>query len=175
MKHAASHGSRLHLLGLISDGGVHSHIQHLFALLRCAKDYKIEHVYVHFFGDGRDTAPKSATKYLKELQDYMKEIGTGEVSTVCGRYFAMDRDKRWDRVKIAVDGLVQGQGEKVSEQDIIKTVEAGYEKDVTDEFIKPIICGSDDSRIKSEFLEMTAADHSQRATLCSCSTTDPTV
>ncbi|EIW67937.1 hypothetical protein TREMEDRAFT_72064 [Tremella mesenterica DSM 1558] len=148
MKRAASHGSRLHLLGLISDGGVHSHITHVFALLRCAKAHNIEHVYIHFFGDGRDTAPRSATKYIQELQDYIKEVGVGEISTVVGRYFAMDRDKRWDRVKIAVDGLISGEGDKVEADDLVKTVEAGYEKDVTDEFIKPIISGSEDSRIK---------------------------
>ncbi len=149
MKRATSHGDRLHLLGLVSDGGVHSHITHLFALLRCAKDYKISNVYVHFFGDGRDTAPKSATKYIKQLQDYMKEQGIGEISTVIGRYYAMDRDKRWDRVKIALDGLIGAEGEKCTEEDLVKKVEEGYSQDVTDEFIKPIICGSADSRIKS--------------------------
>ena len=150
MKRAASHGSRLHLLGLVSDGGVHSHIQHLFALLRCAKDHQIENVYIHYIGDGRDTAPRSATKYIAQLQDYIKEIGVGEISTVTGRYYAMDRDKRWDRVKIAVDALTDGQGEKIKAEDLLTTVEDGYAQDITDEFIKPIICGSDDSRIKSE-------------------------
>jgi len=148
MKHAKAHGSRLHLLGLVSDGGVHSHITHLFALLRTAKEHGIAHVYIHFFGDGRDTAPRSATKYLQQLLDFTHEQGIGEISTVVGRYYAMDRDKRWDRVKIAVDGLMQGKGEKSS--DIVKTVEAGYASDITDEFIKPIICGSAESRIQSE-------------------------
>lgn len=151
MKRAASHGSRLHLLGLISDGGVHSHITHVYALLRCAAEHKIQHVYIHFFGDGRDTAPRSATKYIQQLQDYIKEVGVGEISTVVGRYFAMDRDKRWDRVKIAVDGLIDGKGDKVEGAKLVETVEEGYKKDVTDEFIKPIICGSEDSRIKSAF------------------------
>ena len=148
MKHAKAHGDRLHLLGLISDGGVHSHITHLFALLRCAKDYQIQNVYVHFFGDGRDTAPRSATKYIKQLQDFMKENSIGEISTLTGRYYAMDRDKRWDRVKIAVDALIDGEGESCSEADLVKKVEEGYSNDVTDEFIKPIICGSTESRIK---------------------------
>jgi 2,3-bisphosphoglycerate-independent phosphoglycerate mutase len=148
MKHAASNGSRLHLIGLVSDGGVHSHISHLFALLRCAKDHKIENVYIHFIGDGRDTAPRSAAKYLKQLQDYIKEIGVGEVSTIAGRYYAMDRDKRWDRVQLAVDGLVEGKGDKVAEEDLVKAIEKGYESDITDEFIKPIVSGSADSRIK---------------------------
>lgn len=150
MKRAASHGSRLHLLGLVSDGGVHSHIQHLFALLRCAKSHNIEHVYIHYFGDGRDTAPRSATKYIQQLQDYIKEVGVGEIATVAGRYYAMDRDKRWDRVKIAVDALTEGKGDKIEGADLVKTVEDGYAKDITDEFIKPIISGSEDSRIQSE-------------------------
>ena len=152
MKRAKSHGDRLHLLGLVSDGGVHSHITHLFALLKCAKDHQISKVYVHYFGDGRDTAPRSATKYIKQLQDFMKEQGVGEISTVAGRYYAMDRDKRWERVKIALDGLIGGEGDKCSEEELIGKVEEGYAKDVTDEFIKPIICGSADSRIKGELV-----------------------
>jgi 2,3-bisphosphoglycerate-independent phosphoglycerate mutase len=151
LKHAKEHGSRLHLCGLISDGGVHSHISHVFELVKAAKAQGIEHIYIHFFGDGRDTAPRSATKYIGQLQDFLKEQGVGEIATVVGRYFAMDRDKRWDRVKIAVDGLVQGTGDKVDdEKDLIKTIEKGYEGDITDEFIKPIICGSEGSRIQSE-------------------------
>ncbi|WVR03628.1 2,3-bisphosphoglycerate-independent phosphoglycerate mutase [Kwoniella sp. DSM 27419] len=148
MKHAKSNSGRLHLCGLVSDGGVHSHIQHLFALLKVAKAHEIPHVYIHFFGDGRDTAPRSATKYIGQLQDFIKEQGVGEISTVVGRYYAMDRDKRWDRVKVALDGLIGGVGDKITQEDLIKTVEKGYEADVTDEFIKPIICGSEDSRIK---------------------------
>lgn len=177
LKRAKEHGSRIHFCGLISDGGVHSHITHLFSLLKAAKAHGIEHVYIHFFGDGRDTAPKSATKYLAQLQDFVKEQGVGEVSTVVGRYYAMDRDKRWDRVKIAVDGLVQGKGDKV-EGDLISTIEKGYENNITDEFIKPIICGSEDSRIKSgssSVQQLTVADLIQRMTPSSCSTTDRTV
>jgi 2,3-bisphosphoglycerate-independent phosphoglycerate mutase len=150
MEQAKEAGSRLHLLGLVSDGGVHSHITHLFALLRVAKTYGIEHVYIHFFGDGRDTAPRSATTYIQQLQDYIKEIGVGEISTVVGRYYAMDRDKRWERVKVAIDALVKGEGDKCSGDELIAKVEEGYKNDVTDEFIKPIICGSDDSRITSK-------------------------
>ena len=134
-------------------------------------------MYIHFFGDGRDTAPRSATKYIGQLQDFLKEQGVGEISTVVGRYFAMDRDKRWDRVKIAVDGLVQGKGDKVeSGSDLIKTIEKGYESDITDEFIKPIICGSEGSRIQSESLSSwhTIAANDQRVTLSSVSTTDLT-
>ncbi|ODN88108.1 2,3-bisphosphoglycerate-independent phosphoglycerate mutase [Cryptococcus wingfieldii CBS 7118] len=148
LKHAKENNGRLHLLGLVSDGGVHSHIQHLFALLRAAKAAEVPHVYIHFFGDGRDTAPRSASKYAQQLLDYIKEIGIGEISTVVGRYYAMDRDKRWDRVKIAVDGLLKGEGDKTTQDKLVETIEEGYKKDVTDEFIKPIISGSEDSRIQ---------------------------
>jgi 2,3-bisphosphoglycerate-independent phosphoglycerate mutase len=148
MKHAKENSGRLHLLGLVSDGGVHSHIQHLFALLKVAKSHGIPEVFVHFFGDGRDTAPRSAAGYAKQLLDFMKENEVGQLATVVGRYYAMDRDKRWERVKIAVEGLVDGKGD-VSE-DAIKSIEACYERDETDEFIKPIILGGENSRIKSE-------------------------
>ncbi|KAK8845546.1 2,3-bisphosphoglycerate-independent phosphoglycerate mutase [Kwoniella newhampshirensis] len=148
LKHAKDNSGRLHLIGLVSDGGVHSHITHLFALLKAAKAHEIPHIYIHFIGDGRDTAPRSATKYIKQVQDFIKEQGVGEISTVIGRYYAMDRDKRWDRVKIAVDGLVGGVGDKSSPEELIKTVEENYSKDITDEFIKPIISGSENSRIK---------------------------
>ncbi|KAJ9101878.1 hypothetical protein QFC21_003218 [Naganishia friedmannii] len=147
MEHAKANNGRLHLLGLISDGGVHSHIGHLFALLKMAKERGVPKVFIHFFGDGRDTAPRSATIYAKQLLDFIKENGVGELATIIGRYYAMDRDKRWERVKIAVDGLVSGVGEK--SDDPIKTIEENYAKDITDEFLKPIICGSEESRIQS--------------------------
>ena len=130
----------------VSDGGVHAHILHLFELLKVAKAHGIPNVYIHFFGDGRDTSPKSASGYLKQLLDFIKENGVGEVSTIVGRYYAMDRDKRWERVKIAVDGLVSGEGEK--SDDPLATVEKRYEAGETDEFLKPIICGSPESRIQ---------------------------
>ncbi|KAJ3065400.1 2,3-bisphosphoglycerate-independent phosphoglycerate mutase [Quaeritorhiza haematococci] len=140
MKRAKEGNGRLHLLGLISDGGVHSHINHLFAMLEIAKEAGVPHTFVHFFGDGRDTSPRSATTYLKQLQDFMKKIGYGTLATITGRYYAMDRDKRWERIKIAYEGLVQGLGEKVPKgQDPVKTVEERYAKDETDEFLKPII------------------------------------
>lgn len=146
MERAKSHGSRLHLMGLVSDGGVHSHITHLFALLRMAKSYGIEHVFIHFLGDGRDTAPRSATKYIQQLQDYIKEVGVGEISTVVGRYYAMDRDKRWDRVKVAVDALVQGEGDKAD--DPVKALEESYANGLSDEFVKPLIFGDASTRIQ---------------------------
>lgn len=133
-------------MGLLSDGGVHSHINHLIALIRAAKEQGVPHVYIHAFGDGRDTAPKSATKYVKQLQDAIKEIGCGELVTFVGRYYAMDRDKRWDRVKVAVDALVKGDGTKAD--DPVKAIEDCYAKDETDEFIKPLIFGDDSTRVK---------------------------
>lgn len=138
----------------ISDGGVHSHITHLFALLETAKEQGVPHTYIQFLGDGRDTSPRSATKYVQELIDFTKKIEYGEIATVIGRYYAMDRDKRWERIKIAIDGLVQGEGEKVEggQEGLIKTIEGNYKKDVTDEFLKPIIVNGDEGRIKGEFI-----------------------
>ena len=114
------------------------------------------HVYVHFLGDGRDTAPRSAAGYARELRDFLQKVGIGEVATIVGRYYAMDRDKRWDRIKIAVDGLVHGQGEAVAEDgDYVKAIEARYEKDETDEFLKPIIVNGDSGRIKGSVFHST--------------------
>lgn len=146
MKRAKDGNGRLHLLGLVSDGGVHSHIRHLKALLETAKEFGVPHTYVHFFGDGRDTAPRSAKGYAQELLDFMKEIKYGTLATVVGRYYAMDRDKRWERIKIAVDGLVRGEGEEG--KDILEKIEERYKKDETDEFLKPIIVNGDEGRIK---------------------------
>lgn len=137
---------RLHLVGLISDGGVHSHIQHLFSLLEVAKEMGVPKVIVSFFGDGRDTDPKSGAGYLQELLDKMKELGAGEIGTVVGRYYIMDRDKRWDRVEIGLKGLVLGEGEESS--DPVATIKERYEKGETDEFLKPIIVGGQENRIK---------------------------
>jgi 2,3-bisphosphoglycerate-independent phosphoglycerate mutase len=149
MEHAKSGNGRLHLIGLISDGGVHSHINHLYALLETAKEVGVPHTYVHFLGDGRDTAPRSAAGYMKDLLEFIKKEEYGEVASVIGRYYAMDRDKRWERVKIAIDGLVQGIGEEG--EDPVKAIEENYTKDVTDEFLKPIIVNGDKGRIKGEF------------------------
>ena len=130
----------------VSDGGVHSHIHHLKALLETAKEQGVPHVYVHFFGDGRDTAPRSAAGYAKELQEFLEKGKYGQIATAVGRYYAMDRDKRWERVKIAVDGLVKGEGEKG--EDVVAAIEERYKKDETDEFLKPIIVNGDEGRIK---------------------------
>ena len=127
---------------------MHSHNTHLYALLEAAKDVGVPHVYVHFLGDGRDTAPRSSAGYARELREFLAKLGVGEVATVVGRYYAMDRDKRWDRVQIAVEGLVHGKGEAAEGGDYVRAIEARYEKDETDEFLKPIIVNGDAGRIK---------------------------
>lgn len=161
----------------MSDGGVHSHINHLYALLETAKEVGVPHTYIHFFGDGRDTAPRSAAGYAKDLLAFIKKEEYGELATVVGRYYAMDRDKRWDRVKIAVDGLVKGEGEKVD--DIVEAIEEKYKKDETDEFLKPLIVNGDAGRIKGKpyygKLLSDAYIFLQTAILCSASTTALTV
>ncbi|KAF1993291.1 hypothetical protein P154DRAFT_625570 [Amniculicola lignicola CBS 123094] len=137
---------RLHLLGLVSDGGVHSHINHLKALLKVAKDQGVPEVFIHFFGDGRDTDPKGGAAYMEELLQSAKETGIGEIATVVGRYYIMDRDKRWDRVEVGMKGLVTGEGEDSS--DVVATIKERYEKGETDEFLKPIIVGGKERRIQ---------------------------
>lgn len=122
----------------------------MYALLETAKEQGVPHVYIHFFGDGRDTAPRSAAGYAKELVEFIEKEKIGEIATVVGRYYAMDRDKRWERVKIAFDGLVNGVGEEG--KDVVKAIEERYKKDETDEFLKPIIVNGDEGRIKGTFL-----------------------
>ncbi|KAI9735934.1 MAG: hypothetical protein M1834_001400 [Cirrosporium novae-zelandiae] len=128
---------RLHLLGLISDGGVHSHINHLFALLEVAKEIGVPNVYIHFFGDGRDTDPKSSVTYMKQLLAKLDELKIGKVATVVGRYYIMDRDKRWDRVEVGMKGVITREGE--GSTDPVATIEERYAKGENDEFLKPII------------------------------------
>lgn len=137
---------RLHLLGLVSDGGVHSHINHLIGLLKVAKEIGVPKVFIHFFGDGRDTDPKSAAGYMQQLLDATKEFGVGELATIVGRYYAMDRDKRWDRVEIAMKGIVVGEGEETT--DAVKTIQERYEKGENDEFLMPIILGGKERRVQ---------------------------
>lgn len=137
---------RLHLLGLVSDGGVHAHMNHLFVLLDVAKKMGVPEVYIHFFGDGRDTDPKSAAGYMQQLLDKTKSIGLGKIATVVGRYYAMDRDKRWERVTVALNGLVKGEGE--ASTDPVATIKARYEAGENDEFLKPIIVNGDEGRLK---------------------------
>ncbi|KAK1829403.1 BPG-independent [Podospora conica] len=146
---AAKNGNgRLHLCGLVSHGGVHSKQTHLYALLEAAKAAEVPEVYIHFFGDGRDTDPKSGAEYMEELVSKLKEIGTGKIATVVGRYYAMDRDKRWERVEIALKGMVLGEGEQ--SDDPVKTVKERYEKGENDEFLKPIVVGGQEGRIKDD-------------------------
>ena len=130
--------SALHLYGLLSDGGVHSHITHLFGLLELAKKQGVKKVYVHCFLDGRDTPPESGKHFVEELQEQMKKIGIGEIATISGRYYAMDRDNRWDRVEKAYRALTISEGENGGE-DPAAAVQASYDKGVTDEFMLPTV------------------------------------
>src|ERR1700676_1538094 len=129
---------QLHLIGLLSDGGVHSHIQHLFALLEMAKQQKVERVFVHCFMDGRDTPPNSGRDYVRRLQQKMRELGVCEIATLTRRYYAMDRDNRWERVELAYRAVVHGEAETHS-NDPIAALQKSYEQGVTDEFVKPIV------------------------------------
>ena len=135
-EYAKTNNKNVHLLGLVSDGGVHSHINHLFGLLDATNDYGLENVFVHAFTDGRDVDPKSGYGFISDLEDHLNKT-SGKLATVTGRYYAMDRDKRWERVKLAYDALVNGEGEK--SQNVLKSIKKNYENDTTDEFIKPII------------------------------------
>lgn len=137
-------GRRLHFFGLLSDGGVHSHINHLLALIEMAAAKNIEQVFVHCFMDGRDTPPSSGAGYMRELVAGMQRIGRGRVATVSGRFWAMDRDKRWDRVEKAWDALVAGVG--VTATDPVQAMEDAYLRDETDEFIKPTVLVDDDGQ-----------------------------
>ena len=132
------HGSSLHLYGLLSDGGVHSHIQHLFALLQMAKGKGLTRVYIHCFLDGRDVSPTSGKGFVQELQDKCAQLGVGKIATVMGRYYAMDRDKRWERVQMAYDAMVYGEG--VQNADPVDAVAKSYANGVTDEFVEPVVC-----------------------------------
>jgi 2,3-bisphosphoglycerate-independent phosphoglycerate mutase len=129
---------QLHLIGLLSDGGVHSHIQHLFALLRMARENKVSKVFVHCFMDGRDTPPESGIDFLRQLEQKMREYGVGQIASVSGRYYAMDRDNRWERVEKAYRAMVHGDSD-VKFSDPIAAIRASYEKGVTDEFVIPAV------------------------------------
>lgn len=135
MEHAKKHDSKLHIWGLLSNGGVHSSIEHIFALLQMAKKEGLSKVYVHAFLDGRDVAPDSGTGFVKEIVDYMNELGVGELYSISGRYYAMDRDKRWDRIELAYNNMVKGEGKEFT--DPVAYVEASYKEEVYDEFVIP--------------------------------------
>ena len=143
IENCKKYNSKLHILGLVSDGGVHSHIRHLYGLLEMAKRRDFEDVYVHCFLDGRDTPPASAETYIAELQEKMKEKGVGKIASLSGRFYAMDRDKRWDRVKKCYDALVNGEGNKATSATI--AIENSYQKEVFDEFVEPtVICNGEE-------------------------------
>jgi len=135
LRHAR--GRQLHLLGLLSDGGVHSHIQHLFALLRLARQEGVERVFVHAFMDGRDTMPNSGKDYLQQLQRKFREYGVGKLASLSGRYYAMDRDRRWERIQLAYDAIVKGTGPATA--DPLAAISESYQRGVTDEFFVPTV------------------------------------
>ncbi|MFC4557459.1 2,3-bisphosphoglycerate-independent phosphoglycerate mutase [Virgibacillus kekensis] len=137
IEHAKKKGKALHIFGLLSDGGVHSHINHLFALLKLASDNNLKEVYVHAFLDGRDVGPKTAKTYIEQTEEKMKEYGVGKFATISGRYYSMDRDKRWDRVKKAYDAMVHGEGPKY--QNPCEVVNDSYENGIHDEFVIPSV------------------------------------
>ena len=141
VENAKKHNSSLHLYGLLSDGGVHSHNTHLYALVELAKKHGLQDVFVHAFLDGRDTPPASGLGFIKELEDKLAEIGVGQIASVSGRYYAMDRDNRWERVKIAYDALVFGTGETANSAS--ECMEATYKNEVNDEFVVPTVLMKD--------------------------------
>ncbi len=154
MKNARAGGRRLHLFGLVSDGGVHSYQTHLHALLKMARQNGVERVFVHAFMDGRDTLPTNGAGYLELLQQKMREYNTGKIASVNGRYYAMDRDRRWERIAKAFNAMVSGDGEGGKYVDPVQGVKDSYNKDVTDEFIVPFVCvdnrGEPLTRIRDE-------------------------
>jgi 2,3-bisphosphoglycerate-independent phosphoglycerate mutase len=143
IRHAKTTNKPLHLLGLVSDGGVHSHINHLKAVVDVCKKEGLTNVFIHAFTDGRDTDPKSGLGFITELQAHL-DGSVGKIASISGRYFAMDRDKRWERVRLAYDALVKGAGEKA--QDPIAAIRKSYQDNITDEFIKPTVMVTEDNQ-----------------------------
>jgi len=146
LKLACEGGRQLHLFGLVSDGGVHSHQNHLYALLKAAKQHGLERVFVHAFMDGRDTLPTSGAGYLESLQQRMREYQIGKIASVSGRYYAMDRDRRWEREKKAFDAMVTGQAEGGAYSDPVARIKESYNNDITDEFIVPFVVTDQNGR-----------------------------
>jgi 2,3-bisphosphoglycerate-independent phosphoglycerate mutase len=146
MKNARGGGRRLHVCGLLSDGGVHSHQNHLYALLRMAKQNGVDRVLVHCFMDGRDTLPTSGAGYIQQLQQKLREYGVGKIASVSGRYYAMDRDKKWDRELKAFEAMVNGKGEGGAHLDPVQATKESYNGGITDEFIVPFVCVDDSGR-----------------------------
>ena len=140
MKNARSGGRKLHLFGLVSDGGVHSYQTHLYALIKMAKQHGVDRVFVHAFMDGRDTLPTNGAGYLEQLQQKMREYSCGKIASVNGRYYAMDRDRRWERIVRAFNAMVYGDGEAGKYVDAVQGMKDSYNKGVTDEFVVPFVC-----------------------------------
>ena len=145
IENCKKNNSNLHVMGLLSDGGVHSHIRHLYALLELAKRKDFENVYIHCFLDGRDTPPASGESYVIKLEEKIKEKGVGKIATISGRFYAMDRDKRWERIKKAYDALVNGIGEKATSA--ISAIESSYQKEIFDEFVVPTVIYNGDEPV----------------------------
>lgn len=141
VNNAKEKGTKLHLLGLVSDGGVHSHLEHLYALVELAKQNDLDRVYIHCFMDGRDVPPTSGKGYILALEEKLRQLGLGKIATVMGRYYAMDRDNRWERVQLAYDAMVMGRGVPVDSAP--EAMERSYGQDVTDEFVKPSVVMED--------------------------------
>jgi len=145
-KYARDHQKNVHLLGLVSNGGIHSHINHVKGLLSAANDHEVKNVFLHAFTDGRDCDPKSGAYFIDDIQKHMKST-TGELASVTGRYYAMDRDNRWERVKLAYDALVNGIGEHST--NATESIQKSYDSKITDEFIKPIIMVDENDKAKA--------------------------
>src|SRR3977135_906530 len=140
MKNDRFDGRKLHLFGLVSDGGVHSRQEHLYALLRMARQNGVDRVFVHAFMDGRDTLPTNGAGYLEQLQQKMREYNTGKIASVSGRYYAMDRDRRWERIDQAFKTMVHGEADGGTYVDAVQGMKESYNRDVTDEFVVPFVC-----------------------------------
>ena len=149
-KYAKENNKKVHLLGLVSNGGIHAHIDHIKGLLDVAKENEVENVYLHAFTDGRDTDPKSGASFIKDVQDHMAKT-TGELATMTGRYFAMDRDNRWERVAKAYHAVVNAEG--TTSTDAIASLNANYAAGVTDEFLEPVIMSNAEGTPKAKIEE----------------------
>jgi 2,3-bisphosphoglycerate-independent phosphoglycerate mutase len=160
MKHARTGGRKLHLFGLVSDGGVHSRQEHLYALLKMAKRQGVDRVFVHAFMDGRDTLPTNGVAYLQQLQQKMREYNSGKIASVSGRYYAMDRDRRWERIAKAYSAMVEGKAEGGFYADPVQGIKDSYNKGVTDEFVVPFVCTDPEKSNRGEALATIGDDDS---------------
>ncbi|MGA8773332.1 MAG: 2,3-bisphosphoglycerate-independent phosphoglycerate mutase [Terriglobales bacterium] len=158
MKHACADGRKLHLFGLVSDGGVHARQEHLYALIKMAKRQGVERVFVHAFMDGRDTLPTNGAGYLEQLQQKMREYNCGKLATVSGRYYAMDRDRRWERIAKAYGAMVFGKAEGGTRTDAVQGMKESYNQGVTDEFVLPFVCTDTDKTRAGQPLATIADD-----------------